>query len=65
MRIHDSQDHAVDKYGVLDREVALLQISKVLPVECEDVKEVKQVWDHLRYTFPDLVLTRHDNYVYV
>lgn len=64
MKIHKTIDEVPVKYATLAREVGLLAVGKILPVECEDGRERKRVFDFLRYHYPDLCVVAISNFVY-
>lgn len=69
MKFHDPirelpSTRAQAHYEELRGKVESLEVGEILPVECVDMKERKQVWDYLRFTFPDLILTQREKFVY-
>lgn len=64
MKLHSIIKEIPTKYMALFTAAEKLAVGEVLPVECEDGRERKQVFDFLRYHFPEIRLVSRDKFLY-
>ncbi len=65
MKFHAPIERVPTKYAELQARIKSLAPGVWLPIECEDHREVKQVWDTLMWHFPDLVITKREHWLWV
>ncbi len=65
MKLHAPVERIPTKYTELDARMKALTSEMYLPIECEDRIERKQVWDHLMWKHPDLVVKQHGLWLWI
>lgn len=65
MKIHPITDKTPSAFDPIDAEIQKLEVGKVLPIECVDLAERKQVWDKIYYRYPDLILSVRQNFIFI